>query len=183
MQQYEYREISLDDKPGLSVIEILNEQGKDGWDFCSSLGETLIFQRALPDIYEMVKRATQERFLSTGQLTVGEMIAALASMPGTHYVRYDFGNFVPTKVNSYRGYYDCPAIGYDDHPNRTAEEVVEELRSCLSREYSGWKGGEYSYDENSFLWVANYGDSTGVAPVAVEDREYFALIRTAYVED
>lgn len=75
---------------------------------------------------------------------------------------------VPTTVDSWRGVYAEPAIGWEpsgysgtvkEYP--TVSSLISELQKAIDgRAYGGWKGGEYEYSRSSPLHVDNPGDCT-----------------------
>ena len=80
-------------------------------------------------------------------------------------VYLDFGGFArPTTIDSYRGYYDRPALGMRD-------------------DFEGWKGGIYRYSGDETLFVDNPGDSSGIVVTGLVDEGYRVTITTEYQPD
>ncbi|MEQ1733643.1 MAG: hypothetical protein ABL940_08220 [Bacteroidia bacterium] len=144
------------------------------------------------------KNASREvKYQKTKQLTLGEFIAEIESVGCTtsngEYKRicFDFGNFVPTNLHSWRGFYEEIALGYGEieynkDPNAVkkinAKDILNELKWAIGKDYQGYKGGEYTMTENTPVWVGNYGDSNYTAVVGVLDNGYSLIILNAYVE-
>lgn len=137
-------------------------------------------------------------FASSAQLTLGQIIEKLEKCGLTHgdknepkQVDYDFGTAVPTSLDSWRGIYSELALGYrlsgydndDDHfAHATAENLLSELKSAIGKEFEGWKGGEFTMDENTPVWVANAGNSGNTGIVDVIDCGWRIILMTAYCE-
>jgi hypothetical protein len=85
---------------------------------------------------------------------------------------------------SYRGYYDQAAIGYDEDNELTVEEMISDLESAIDgRTFTGYKGGEYSYSEETPLHVDNYGDCTDTRIKSIKESEYYVIIKTFMGDD
>lgn len=121
-------------------------------------------------------------------LTLGQLIKELEAAKPDTPVYYDFAMHVPTRVDSYRGYYDKPALGWDvarvaGVPNRiTAVELIAELKEATDRMFGGWKGGEYWYSLSDELYIDNPGESSGIGITRVEDLGYRIILHTVRVE-
>jgi hypothetical protein len=122
-----------------------------------------------------------------GPVTLGGLIHALERRQfgedgKPRYVRFAFGGLVPTKLNSYRGYYSELALGFEDPSERHGEPNVPELLAMLKKAvgatYTGWKGGEYTMDTNTAIFVANSGDSTqcGITGIYANDGYQIVLL-------
>jgi hypothetical protein len=102
-----------------------------------------------------------------------------------HPVYFDFCDCIPTKISSWRGVYSDPAIGWfpsgysGDEKAPTVQEFLAELSTATSGKiYTGWKGGEFSYNDGHTLHVDNWGDSTNTEIIAVELGEYYVTLHT-----
>lgn len=140
-------------------------------------------------------------------LTLGETIteleaAILAShaapfemKPADLRVYFDFVDAVPTDIACWRGWYVEPALGWepsgysrvqrkaDDAGHVTAADLLKELNAGLHSFYTGWKGGEYSFNKNSPLHVANPGDSNYTMIESVQFHGWRIIIHTLWVEN
>jgi hypothetical protein len=84
------------------------------------------------------------------QLTLGKMIEILQAMPPDAIV----GNLsVP---HSYRGYYEDLCFEWK-HGVRRADLLLNDCTACVNREFTGYKGGDYTMKLNTPVWVAEYG--------------------------
>lgn len=109
-------------------------------------------------------------------LTINKLIDELKNVPNKELrVFYDFVNCIPTTVDSWRGIYAEPALGwepsgYSGNVNKypTVESLLKELESVRGNRYDGWKGGEYYYTGNETLHVDNPGDANDTIIERVE---------------
>lgn len=114
-------------------------------------------------------------------MTLGQLRDALALANPIAGVRYDQFGLTPTRINSYRGYYDRPALGwtgeiYDMQVGMLLAEVDRVLTGMM---FYGWKGGEYTYTRDSPVHVDNPGYATSTALFSVRDMGYVVLLRTS----
>lgn len=123
--------------------------------------------------------------MSRPQMTLGEFIRALERQEPTENVKFDFVHFGPTTFDSYRGYYEQLALGYEEcgrmrgdaqYEYPTVLQLYNLAKGALDKKFTGWKGGNYSMDERTRLWVANPGESGGTAIVNVEQRLYVTIV-------
>ena len=103
-----------------------------------------------------------------GPITLGGLIAGLAKCDPTREVMFDFCGLGPTRFDSYRGYYDHLALGYEDGHLITAGGLKELAEAALGATYDGWKGGSYRMTRDTPVWIANPGDCWGRGIVAVD---------------
>lgn len=125
-------------------------------------------------------------------MTIGQVLAELRKAKPGASVKFDFCGLMPTRVHSDRGYYDHAALGwaaseywagrgglkYEDYP--TVASLIKVLEDAIQPHvtFSGWKGGEYSYDEDTPLHIDNYGESNQTELVSVEDCDWRVLLHT-----
>lgn len=86
------------------------------------------------------------------RLTLNEVIAALRALPADAYV---IG--LGIDVDSYRGYYDRPAIEPDMGSRQRTHEQARILEMDLGKAVQGYKGGDYTIDGDKLLYCAHYG--------------------------
>lgn len=121
-------------------------------------------------------------------MTIGELIEILERCKPEAHVYFGFGGCFPTKVNSWRGIYAEPALGfsggeYGKWESPTVEKLIAELRSAVDgRTYSGWKGGDYAYGLTDTLHIDNPGNSTHTELIRVERDDYAVHLHTAKEE-
>jgi hypothetical protein len=117
----------------------------------------------------------------TTAMRLGAIIDALSAARQDASVQFDFGGFEPSDVKSYRGYYSDLAIGFSDN-GLDLPSLLNELRQADGGTFEGYKGGDYRMSRDTPVWVANYGNSHGVAVVAVEDQDWRVVLRTALID-
>ena len=113
--------------------------------------------------------------------TVGELIDHLAKVSKDLPVRFSVCGLTPTTVDSWRGVYAEPALGWEDRGrsggDATAGELLAELRRAIDgREFYGWKGGAYRYRRSDTLHVDNPGSWTRTEICDVTSNDYEVLI-------
>lgn len=139
----------------------------------------------------------EKEFLNPTGLCLGEIIseiekAGLVSENGDDkQIFFDFGSAIPTKLDSYRGFYEQLALGYtltgydsqDNHfKNITAKELLAELKSAIGKEFTGWKGGEFIMNEKTPVWVSNSGNCSNTIVLGILNKNYQLIILTGYYE-
>ena len=126
-------------------------------------------------------------------ISIREILRELKHADPTRVVRYDFVGCVPTTVESWRGVYSEPALGWaatgyssiaQRQPLHTVGDLVSELEAVVQgREHEGWKGGEFSYGPDQTLHVDNPGDCNHTMIVGVEIGSYDVTLLTAQVQE
>ena len=85
-------------------------------------------------------------------MVLQELIDTLSRYnPATH-VPLGFG-----KPHSYRGYYD--ELAFEPVPDTTVGAMLTDAKEAFGRTYSGYKGGDYTMDGFTPVWLARYGDT------------------------
>jgi hypothetical protein len=101
----------------------------------SNEGENMSFKHGGPD-----------------QMTVGEILGRLKRMNPDSPSRWTFG-----PPHSYRGYYDQVAVTVHAYESSVGDAVAE-ITKCLDT-FTGYKGGEFTMDLSTPVWVASAGDT------------------------
>jgi hypothetical protein len=113
---------------------------------------------------EIDRRAAR---VATGQITIGQIIQKCEMLPDlpvvVHCALVEFDGVYPSEPDSYRGYYDELAIDISRDKEVTLSTFIEWMVDSLHQVYSGHKGGEYNMCEDTFVWLAGCGESTGIA--------------------
>jgi len=110
--------------------------------------------------------------MTTEQLTLGDMIKILEGMDQAALVSFSID------WCSYRGdYYDLGAMFCFPPRSRTYPpqsiastkvcELLEDTKEVVGCTFGGWKGGEYTMNEASVVWIADDGFASG-EPMTVE---------------
>ncbi len=133
------------------------------------------------------------------QMTLGGLISAIQSIPGTYTydgsscqktVRFDFAESAPGHVTSWRGSYVEMALTFNDPKSGTyygyatpsVSDMLVMLTAALNGYFSGWKGGLYRMTSNTPVWVAQWGQSSRTAIIGVRDTGYEIIIDTDWCE-
>lgn len=61
--------------------------------------------------------------------------------------------------HSYRGYYECLAVGPDR--DTTVGAMLADLRGAIGNVYQGYKGGDYRMSEWTEVYLSEYGCASG----------------------
>lgn len=152
--------------------------------------------KTVEDLHRMVAQAREETFSSSTQITLGELIKNLEGISNTHgdseeavEVEFDFGTAYPIGVSSWRGSYNELAVNYalsgydaEQFAHTNLEDFKKILKDALGKEFTGWKGGDFTMTESTPLWVANDGNSGNTGVVGILDEGYKVVILTQYCE-
>ncbi len=109
-------------------------------------------------INAQMKADRQDKLAASPQLTLGELILNLEAIGDkSKPLALDFGAF-PEKVGSWRGIYAELSIRYGANPT-SVSYFLENLKDAVGKEFTGWKGGEFTMSRQTPMWVANSGES------------------------
>ncbi len=135
------------------------------------------------------KKMRMVAFRASGQMTLGEMIIAVERASKTaeeeSYVEFDFCYTSPDGIDSYRGFYDELALGWQvlEYPDEVfINDFLGLLKSAVGRTFGGWKGGDYVMTKDTPVWVDNPGESSSTAVIGVKDYGYKIMILTKHVD-
>ncbi len=119
----------------------------------------------------------------SNQMTLGAFIKALQRCNEDADVVFDFCHIKPTDFDSYRGYYEQLALGWEvDGKDMTCSQMLQLANRTVNKVFYGYKGGDYKMTVDTPLWVSNYGEAKETAIVDVVDKGYYVVIMTAYQE-
>jgi len=120
------------------------------------------------------------------QLTLGELVERLEQCEQDADVYFDFCRYQPGVLDSYRGYYDHLALGYEESGTGPLPVSVKALlkmcKDADGRIFHGYKGGAYEITRRTPLWVENYGHSSGTTIADVADYGYRVILSTGYID-
>ena len=123
------------------------------------------------------------------QLLLGELILKLEAVNtprkdgSEKEVRFDFGYFTPTIIDSWRGSYNELALGYSEtEKDITVGELIKMLEKAIGKTYTGFKGGEFVMGRNTPIWVSNYGESSFTGIIGVKDLGWLIILQTDWLE-
>lgn len=104
--------------------------------------------------YDILGRDKQED--SWDVYSFGKLLEVFDQKPYAQ-VKFVDTQFTIGEVISWRGSHDQPAIIYEEG-FRTAKECAEIIRKGLAKKHQGYKGGEYSYREESVPFLVSSAD-------------------------
>ncbi len=111
-------------------------------------------------------RTARQRY----HVTLGHLTDVVLAMPSYGRVSID-GKTGLCGEHSYRGYYDDLAFDTCSCPT-PKDDAVAMLKRAVSDTYTGYKGGDYTYNRNTPLWVASYGCcGSAVTGIATDDGD------------
>lgn len=128
------------------------------------------------------------------QKTLADLIAALElaasgldAMARPDLVRIEWNLMRPGKWASYRGYYDQIALAFgmpndDEIEDIDIDNFLHQCWSMVGATVHGYKGGNYVVLKSTPLWVANYGDASGVAITGFKQAAGYFLLETAIID-
>ncbi len=137
---------------------------------CDSCDYIDIYENDMKQHEEYHAREKEKRIKrdSSGQLTIREIIGKAKNLPDLPVViscldiPFYNGQY-PSDTNSYRGYYDELAIALSKDRATTLVMFIRNMKNSIGHSYSGYKGGDYVMNEDTFVWIANYGYSSQLA--------------------
>lgn len=121
------------------------------------------------------------------QVTLGELRDALASASPDAQVRFDQFGLLCRGLDSWRGVYALPAVGWchrsAGHERPTVAGLLARVdRALAGQVFVGWKGGNYTYGHPSPIWVDNPGEVSDTALVGVTVGESDVTLHTEHRE-
>jgi len=135
-----------------------------------------------------VAASRQATLAESDQLTLGELILKLEPIVEKQgedeaTVRYDFEYLFPNNVDSWRGRYSELALNFTtEGQEMKVSDFLIMLKDCIGKEFTGYKGGEFTMNKHTPIWVANSGNSGNTAVIDVVDNDYCIILITGYRE-
>ena len=121
-------------------------------------------------------------------IMLGELITLLKYRPQDDEVEFAFPpTVIPTTLASYRGFYEQLALGWEKpkyEGDKTKKCLVAQLllecQDALGKEFTGWKGGDYTMYERTPVWCANPGETGSIAIIGLYDCRYKTVLKTDF---
>jgi len=130
-----------------------------------------------------VSRIRHEEYASKSIRTLGEVILLLETQPLTNIVKLDFTDDNPCALCSYRGYYEDLSIDHDSGAGETTvKQLLEMFEEAVGKTYTGYKGGDFTMNRRTLVWVAPWG-STGRMLSDVKEENGVTIICTQDEDD
>lgn len=123
--------------------------------------------------------------------TTNQVLEELRKAKPDMRVYFAFAHCIPTDVDSWRGVYAEPALGwkpsgYSGHVEKypLVADVIKELEGAINgRSFDGWKGGYFTYTGDETLHIDNSGDCTNTEIERIEIGPYCVIIHTTTEDD
>lgn len=119
------------------------------------------------------------------QLTLGQFIDRLKELKQDSSICFEFCCLTPTTLESYRGYYEDLALGFEEEGwgSPSVGELLAICEEAVGETMQGYKGGDYLMDRDTALWVANSGiaGSTAIVGILGDDDADCPMIQTKYI--
>lgn len=131
-------------------------------------------------VQDMASKMALNKFKSSEAWTLGDLIKALEEWPDkADACRFGFGGLAPLGFDSYRGYYDHLALGFqtvNTYPDPTVQDVLNWALKADGGVFYGYKGGEFQMDRDTPVWVANSGETSDTVIVGVCPRTTHQMV-------
>ena len=117
-------------------------------------------------------------------ITLGELIAKLEQQEGSKELAVEFNDSLHPlgDLASYRGYYSDLSIEPGSGAYGLVSSALATLQSALGETFTGYKGGDYTMNSRTLIWVDYYGSCSGIGVTGVEIRDGFVVITSADCE-
>lgn len=129
-----------------------------------------------------------------GPMTLGEIIDRMKEIhaaptdawlgnDGERSVYIDWNSLVPGGFHSYRGYYDHLSISFKSgYPPPKISAFIKALEGEVGAVHGGWKGGEFTMDRDTPVWIADTGTAPGWGVASIRDDGYCATLVTQHFD-
>ena len=82
--------------------------------------------------------------------------------------------------HSYRGYYEC--LAFEPAENVTVGTMLSNARRALNATYEGYKGGSFTMDEYTDVYLAQYGNTGETLSMLTIDAMFYLAERAALIK-
>lgn len=119
------------------------------------------------------------------QMTLGDMIVALEGIRDQTTDIVLPMSLLPVGVDSYRGYLDNLAINWyhrDDHKGvaPTVGTLLAQLKTALGKTYQGFKGGNFTMNEDTPVFVAKWGEIGSTCVIGINNQRWCVFIEVGH---
>lgn len=134
---------------------------------------------AIQMLIDGISAQGRQKRTESGQWTIREIVAALSNVPDDAPLVIDYyGTDVGWEdVGSYRGYYDELAIEHAAQDGNV-RGLRQKLEAAVGTTYEGYKGGDYTMNGATPVWVSTYGHASQLAVVGIEFKDGTARLLT-----
>jgi len=125
-----------------------------------------------------VNKMRQESFKTSEQLTLGEIILKLEAIKNPKLpVLFDIKKYHPTGIDSWRGSYNELALEYESKgKTMLLSDFLKMLKDTIGKTLTGYKGGDFLMGKTTPVWVANYGEVSGIRRDGYKDTAIINII-------
>ncbi len=88
----------------------------------------------------------------------------------------------PGRFHSYRGYYEMIAIDYSNE-DMPVSEFLEKIQDAIGETFEGYKGGNFKMNRQTPVWASEYGASSGIGVIGVENIDGYCVLKTCLVDE
>lgn len=126
---------------------------------------------------------------SKQMFTLGDLIQDLEKLPQNADITIEPFHLVPDFFTSYRGYYSDLCLTYktryESYFNyKTVSDLLQMAKECVNKEFTGYKGGEFTMTLKTPIWISDDDFSTGMGiKDIVEAFDNHVYINTTKIED
>lgn len=121
--------------------------------------------------------------MAKSPMTLGELVSTLKRKDPETSIKFDFVHFRPDgTIHSYRGDYAQIALGYGTDGDPKVGQILKLCEDAIYKDFTGYKGGEYTTSEKTPVFVAKKDESDGTAVVDVQDHGWIVTLETAYFD-
>lgn len=116
-------------------------------------------------------------------MTLGKLIEMLSRYPDDMVCMFDFCQFIPKGLDSYRGYYEDLAIGYSETGERMpVKDLIAMLKDAIWKTFEGYKGGDFIMNESTEVLVSSYGSADRTKITGMYSVDDILILQTGYAE-
>jgi len=108
-------------------------------------------------------------------MTLGQLVDVLEQQDPAALVRYAGAGLegqAPSEIASWRGSYADLALDHEPDTEITCRALLGVLQRAVGREFTGYKGGDFTMSRETPVWVDNWGEYSGhrgICRVEVQD--------------
>jgi hypothetical protein len=116
----------------------------------------------MKNLNTVVKSVRDEKFKRCEQISIGELIKQLRLALNTGdiedkvSIRYDFGDFKPTRCHSRMPVSNGIAIGFSDNGIEKVCDFLNELQNSIGKTFTGYNGVDFVVNQDSPIFCAQY---------------------------
>jgi len=134
------------------------------------------------DLFPELRGKIRSEAVAAGQMTLGNLIDALASLDGGLQITVDASGSAPGQFRSYRGYYE--QIEFDPcGSNSTVAEFLMAAQSANGSTMVGYKGGDFVMHRDTMVWCSSYGAASGLRLVGIGIADGGVVLQTKESDD